>query len=309
MKRAIIDIGSNSVRLMLADMDGTRFIRKEKYLTTTRIAEGLAATGELSPAAMERTRSAVDAYRQQALQWGAERAYCYATSAVREAANGAAFIASLAKPGRLEAEIITGRQEAEIAYQGAETALPESKNALVLDVGGGSTELISMQNGQVRACSVRMGCVVCKERFLHADPITPEDARALDAFCVEQAAVLAEHARGGGIYGATCGTLKGVGGSATQLAMLALALPEYDGNAVNGYYMATEEVEALYEKMKPMTAGERKKLTGMAAARADIIPVGAAIILAVLRACKADGMHTSDGDGLEGYALGLVERL
>lgn len=296
MKTAVIDIGSNSVRLLLANIQDTRFTFRRKYLTTTRLAEGLMTSGLLSAQAMSRTLAAVDAYRKQALDWGVDTVHCYATSAVREAANGRDFVLSLRGLDGLCPEVIAGGQEAEIAYLGANTGgLP------VLDVGGASTELISMQDSKLRACSVRMGCVVCKEMFIHTDPISAADAKALDDFCQQKAAELA-------LAAGNSNELAGVGGSATQLAMLKLGLDKYSPEEVDNCYLSVEDVAVLYSKLQALPLDDRKRMPGMAANRADIIPVGAAIILAVLAACGANGMYTSDGDGLEGYAL-LMQKI
>lgn len=368
MRTAVIDIGSNTVRLLLAELNGRRFASKRKFITTTRIAEGMAASGQLASFAMERTRKAVDAYRTQALQWGAETVYCYATSAVREASNGVEFMDSLAGLDGLLPQVISGQMEAECAYLGADSALAAMKDngaadtltagnatgynagknvgtidnktetkidiyveehtrkstnhgsqtgksrtasALpVLDVGGASTELIVVEGGAaracsehvgnaVRACSVRMGCVVCKEMFIHSDPISAADALAMEGFCADRA---------GELEASACRQtdLIGVGGSATQLAMLLLRLERYDADIINGTYMPLGDIEAVYSELKRLTLDGRKKMTGMAPERADVILPGVAIILSVLTACGSSGMYASDGDGLEGYALKMA---
>lgn len=290
MKHAAIDIGSNSVRLLLREQTqaGTT---SQKFLTTTRISEGMVHTGTLSGAAMQRTREAIARFTQQALGWGAATpVYCYATSAVREAANGAAFIASLSAIEGLVSEIIPGGYEAQCAYAGAEAGgLP------VLDIGGGSTEIIIPVNGVPEGRSVRLGCVTTLELFMQSDPPTPAQTADMDAYCAERAGQLLdgiiEHAD----------TIVGVGGTATQLAMLELGLPNYDPQAVDGHTLTLGNLQALYEKLLSLSDEARKQLPGMDASRSDVIVSGAAILLAVMKQCGAQQTIASDKDGLDGY--------
>lgn len=293
MRRAVIDIGSNSVRLLLAEMDGGSIHSSTKRLKATRIAEGLMESGRLGEPAMQRSRQAVVELARRAAEWGAEPPiYCYATSAVREAANGDEFISTLAGIDGLLPEVISGELEAMIAYMGASTGLP------VLDAGGASTELVAMKNGKLKSHSVRMGCVAMQDMFIHTDPVSTQDRQALDAYCTGKAAELLA---GAGV--AQAADIVGVGGTATQLAMLKLGLLEYDAAAVSGCYLSAHFIAGLYERLASLAVEERKALPGMAETRADIILPGVAIINAALISLDADGMYASDGDGLEGYLL------
>lgn len=290
MKHAAIDIGSNSVRLLLREQTEAGST-SQKFLATTRISEGMARTGALSKPAMQRTRQAIARFTQQALAWGvATPVYCYATSAVREAANGEEFIATLASIGELEAEIIPGDYEAQCAYVGADAdGLP------VLDIGGGSTEIIVPVDGLPQGRSVRLGCVTALELFMQNDPPTPGQVAEMDAYCAERAQLLLdgiiEHAD----------TIVGVGGTATQLAMLELGLPAYDPQAVDGYTLTLSNLQSLYTQLQTLSDQARKRLPGMDAERSDVIVSGATILLAVMKQCGAGQTIASDKDGLDGY--------
>ena len=290
---AAIDIGTNTVRLLLYDeATGTR----QKSLITTRIGEGVASAGVLCCAGMQRTKRAVTQLAEKARKHGACVVYCYATSAVREAQNGVAFMQTLDDIPGLQWEILSGEREAYYGYMGA----AKGCEGVIMDIGGGSTELIAGDiQGIKGSCSVRMGCVSALEQYLTQDPPTKEQVRAFMAFAKERAHELCAKA----LKESRPQELIGIGGTATQLAMLKLHAKEYFPGMVDGTTLTQAELEEWQERLAGATTRERMAFEGMENDRADVILPGCMIALAVLRESGASILRVCDDDGLDGYLL------
>lgn len=295
-RAAAIDIGTHSVR-MLIGCGGNDGLKGEKRLTITRLGEGLVQTGRLGFDAMRRTAAAVRHYVEIAQQNGVSLpVYCYATSAAREAENGREFLELLQTIDGLVPEIIDGEKEAQLAYQGA-----ASLGEVVMDIGGGSTELSRMDDGAFRSHSVPLGTVTSLERFLDDfDGIGP-------------LLMLAMADRGKAMVDMLCHSvlgsdkvkeLVGVGGTATQLAMLFLQLPEYDPQRVHGFRMTIDELDHLQSRLVNMTTQQRMEMSGMHPKRADVIVAGCLIARMVMMQAGAETLVASELDGLDAYLCG-----
>lgn len=296
---AAIDIGTNSVRLLLYDASTGD---KRKLLCTTRIGEGLAASGRISPAGMERTHRAVVDYLSRAMEAGARvPVYCYATSAVREAENGEAFMERLLGLHGLSAEVLSGEEEAEYGFYGA----AKGGSGVVMDIGGGSTELTRGEGGRILSSqSIVLGCVSSFERFLHTDPPTTKELSALREHAAARAGQLCRQV----LCGIQPQAIIGIGGTATQLAMVSLGLKEYDPVAVNGTVITTEQLSHLFEALASMPMARRRALAGMDPQRADVIVTGAIIALEILLAARCPQLITCDDDGLDGYLMAKIRQ-
>ncbi len=293
MQRAAIDIGTHSVRLLLADVEHKTLCATKKYLHITRLGEGLASTGMLQPQALTRTVQAVREFVRLAQQSGAQPpVFCYATSAAREAANGAALLEQLAEISGLQTEIIGGELEAYLAYHGA-----SCKGGVVLDIGGGSTELTCWREEKLYTRSIPMGCVTLLERLIDTNPIIPAQQERLRQETQMHAEGLCKQVLGNH----KVERVIGVGGTATQLAMLSLGLPAYDAGRVQGFVMHKDRLEALLEHLLHLPLEQRRCLPGMEPQRADVIVPGCAIAVAILQHTGADALVASDKDGLDGY--------
>ena len=292
-KASAIDIGTHSVRLLNAQFDGTRW-RGAKQVIITRLGEGLAQSGVLSDAAMERTVAAVGTLLQDAKAFGSQLpVYCYATSAARQAQNGQALIDRINQLPGICAEIMDETTEAMVAYRGA--ARP---GQVVMDIGGGSTELSREKDGQLKSFSVRLGCVTILERFLGTGgDIGPLQLLAMGDEGKRKARILCDNVLGD----EQVDSILGVGGTATQLAMLHLKLPQYDAQAVNGCTMDFDEVNQMLNLLISVPLEQRQKLPGMDPRRADVIVSGCMIARAVMKASGAKHLIASDLDGLDGY--------
>lgn len=282
MRCAVIDIGSNSVRLLLW-ADGRSIY---KLVETTRLGEGLAGAGVLSAAAMSRTADAVASFCARARADGADRVAAFATAAARRAANGRDFVRLVRERCGLEVDVVSGEKEALLALDGA----LGGRDGGVVDVGGASTEITVAAGGKVvYARSVDIGAVRLKDMCGESEPAL----RRAIADAVAQFADVPACA------------LTAVGGTATCLAALEKEIEPYDAAAVEGTVLTAERIGEWGMRLLSMPQSERLRLRGMDARRADILG-GAALLLraAVLRA-GADRVTVSDRDNLEGYVLRL----
>ena len=280
MKAAVIDIGSNSVRLMLW-ADGKVLF---KTLKTTRLGEGTAFSPILRAGAIERTANAVAEFAQRAKREGAEQIFAYATEAVRSARNGTDFLTRAKERSGLDVEVLSGETEAKLGLYGA---LGKSSDGGIIDVGGASTEVCFRQGGELTfSKSFPLGAVrlfdLCRdETSLLQESITP------------YLNVLNEVPKGLPVFG--------VGGTATTIASVCLKLETYSAAAVQGFRIRSEELQALSAQLLSLSAEERKRLPGMDARRADIIGGGTFLLATVLKKLERDELIVSDSDNLEGY--------
>lgn len=292
MKKAVIDIGTNSVRLYAANIEDGRQKRIQKALKTTRLGEGIGRGNLIQQEPMARTVCAVGNFVQAAQRLGMadEDIYIYATAMVREAENQEEFCRQVYERCGIFPEVISGETEAEIAYLGAAADYP---GAGVLDIGGGSTEVVACPGGKLSAVSEKMGAVRLKERF-------PSLSGRIDLAPVQ--AYLKDFAAGyeeTGIRRAV--RLIGVSGTPTTLASLALGYRAYCPQAIQGYVLNKEEIGAQIGFLAKMTQQERTAAMGAFGDRADIIVYGGCILLSVMNYYCFQEITVSDRDSLEGF--------
>ena len=279
MKIAAIDIGSNSVRLMMWADGKTLY----KRINTTRLGEDLVSTGVMSPAAMHRTAAAVRDFAAAAAEEGAAKVYAFATAAVRRAANREEFLGEVRRVAGIEVDVISGEEEAEIGILGA---LGNSDGGMI-DVGGASTEIIVRRGGKsVYAHSADAGAV----RLYDA---CGRDYDKLNGFIT---AALAE-------YGEVpaCGAMCAIGGTATTMAAVALALEKYDPAVIDGTRIGVAQAGEMAQKLLSMPVDEVMKMRGMDPRRADIIGGGSLLMYRIMRMLGLSEITVSERDNLEGY--------
>jgi exopolyphosphatase / guanosine-5'-triphosphate,3'-diphosphate pyrophosphatase len=290
-----VDMGTNSTRLLVADVDGDELSEVERLLRITRLGDRVDADGRLADASMERVHTVLDVYAKTARELGAERVLATATSAVRDAANGRDFLAEVERRHGFETRLLTGREEAEVTYRGVTSRLSAGAGTLVCDIGGGSTELVlGGPDGVADAVSLDMGCVRMSERCLHADPPTAAEVAALR----EAAAALLPHE-----ITRRAGALVGVAGTVTTLATIDLGLDREIPEEIDGHRLTAATVEALLGQLAALPLTERREVRGLMPERAPTIVAGAAIAAEVLRATGAGTMVVSERDILHGAAL------
>lgn len=308
MRLATIDLGSNTVRLLVADVDhDTRVWRViETAQRVTRLGEGLVASGRLGPEPAERTTAVVGEYVTRARRAAAERVLIVATSAVREAANGADFAAGLERATGERVRVVSGQEEATLILAGVLSGLGDggaaSTGTLVFDVGGGSTEYVLARGGEaVAATSLRLGVVDLAERYPFRETVDWARYRAMHA---EIAGRLAGELPAE-IRVVRPDRLVGTGGTATTLAALDLGLSAYDPARVQGHALARGTIEDLLARLGALTVAERGALSCLEPGRADLIVGGTAIVLATMELLEADVLVVSDRGLREGILVGL----
>ena len=312
---AAIDCGTNSIRLLIADVtvhdDGTRDLRDvHREMRIVRLGQGVDATGRLAEEALERTRAALVDYAGIARRKGVERTRMVATSATRDAANREVFFSMVRETLGIDAEIITGDEEARLSFIGAVGDLdPADGPFLVTDVGGGSTELVVGTWDGARAdietaYSADIGCVRLTERCLHGDPVTPDEV--VDAEKVARG-VLDEAFAAVDSSGAR--TWVGVAGTVTTLSAIAQDLPRYDPVAIHLSHISQNKLEETTRRLLEMTHEERAAIGSLHPGRVDVIN-GGALVVKVLADELAERagiseITVSEHDILDGIALSI----
>jgi exopolyphosphatase / guanosine-5'-triphosphate,3'-diphosphate pyrophosphatase len=300
MRVAVVDIGTNSTRLLVAEVEQGDLRELERQTTVTRLGEGLEATGRLSDAAIGRVSDALASYREAIDRLGAERVVAVATSAMRDAENGPDFRDEIQRRFGIDARTISGDEEARLTFLGATAGRDVGGETLVIDIGGGSTEYVTGRPGADPDfhVSTRMGSVRHTERHLRGDPPTETELAALaeDARAIVEADVPAEVRErvGAGIA---------VAGTATSLAAIDQELDPYDPERVHGYRLSQASCERLLARLARLTVAERRDVAGLHPDRAPTIVAGAGILLESMRAFGVDEVEVSERDILHGAAL------
>jgi exopolyphosphatase / guanosine-5'-triphosphate,3'-diphosphate pyrophosphatase len=289
MRVAAIDLGTNTTRLLVADVDGARVDEVSKRTTITRLGEGVDARRRLLPLPIARVRNCLADYRQELEGLGAERTLAAATSAVRDAENGEAFLGEIEWSYGFTTRLLTGEEEAELTRRGVGEA---GEDALVVDIGGGSTELI----GAGTRISTELGSVRLTERFLPSDPPTEDE---LDALGAAVRSVLAEQVPDELIARQAIG----VAGTITSLAALDLGLVDYDRDRVHGHRLGDAAVKAQLERLAALPLAERRRVPGLDPERAPVIVAGAVILREVMHHFGLAAIEVSERDILHGIAL------
>lgn len=288
MKISAIDVGSNSVRLMVMADGKTLY----KQLDTTRLAEGLAQSGVLKPEAIERTARAVQLFAAAAELNGAGTPHVFATAAVRSSKNGADFVARVKALTGIDVDVLSGEEEAACGILGA----LRGRDGGIIDLGGASTEITLQQGGKtLYSKSVNIGTVRLFD-------MAGQDRSALQA-------AIDNSLNGYGVLSLDGKDIYGIGGTATSLAALYHELEKYDPKVVEGTVLTREWLCAEAEKLLSLTVEERKALRGMEPRRADVIAGGCLLMYSILNRFNADRITVSESDNLEGYVLfkGLVK--
>jgi len=299
-KIAAIDVGTNSVRLLVCEISSEgELIPLYKHIMTTRIGEGLSATGQLGEEAIDRTIEAIEELKEKAVEMGAQRVMCYATAAVREAGNRDYFIRKTHRKTQLLVDVLPGEVEAQVSFAG----VPGSGARCTVDIGGGSTDVVlGFDDVPLVSASLRLGAVRAAERYPRGDVADPLTLTAMQQWAgnvmkndlkdlMESAGSLSQI------------TYYGVGGTCTTLAAMDQRLAEYDPEKVHGYTLTRRRVGEMLEQLCSLTLEQRKALPGLSPKRADIIIGGTVILAAFMDKMQAEAIRVSERDNLEGYIL------
>ena len=301
MRVAAIDCGTNSIRLLIADVSGGRLTDVARRLELVRLGEGVDRTGRLAPEAIERTRLALLGYAAESAELGIGRVRMVATSASRDASNAGDFRGMVRSVLGVAPEVISGDEEARLSFTGAVNGLTATGPYLMVDIGGGSTEFVTGTSSVDAAISMDIGCVRMTERHLRSDPPAAGEIAAAEkdiaaAVDTALAAVAGRQAR----------TFVGLAGSVTTVAALALGLPAYDASRIHHARIALADVRRVTGDLLAATVAERRKLPVMHPGRADVIGAGALILRIIMERSGMESVVASEHDILDGIAYGLA---
>jgi exopolyphosphatase/guanosine-5'-triphosphate,3'-diphosphate pyrophosphatase len=310
---AAIDCGTNSIRLLVADVDpeSGQLVDLDRRMTIVRLGQGVDRTGRLAPEALERTFAACREYAAIIKEHGAERLRFVATSASRDAENRDEFVRGVLDILGVEPEVISGDLEAEFSFTGATKELAGSdhldKPYLVVDIGGGSTEFVVGEEHVRAARSVDVGCVRMTERHLVregvvSDPPSEAQIAAMRAD-IEAALDLAEET----VPLREARTLVGLAGSVTTVSAIAQDLPEYDSVAIHHSRVSHDRVREITERLLRSTHAERAAIPSMHPGRVDVIGAGALVLLSIMERIGAEEVVVSEHDILDGIAFKVAE--
>jgi exopolyphosphatase/guanosine-5'-triphosphate,3'-diphosphate pyrophosphatase len=295
----VIDIGTNSTRLFVADVADARVTRIERQSRVTRLGRGVDLSGQLSSEAIEATCEVIADYVGICDEAGVEKIDAIATSAVRDAGNGAAFVAELRERFALSARVLDGEEEARLTYLGATAERASVESVLVIDIGGGSTELIIGHGDRIEFhTSLQAGVVRHTERHIAADPPTTVELEALaaDVRSLIEAAVGNRPA---------LGVAKGiaVAGTPTSLAAIELELDPYDPERVHGHVLSLPAIQHQLSRLAAAPLAERAEIVGLHPDRAPTIIAGVVILIEAMRAFDLEEIEVSEHDILYGAAI------
>ena len=306
MRVAAIDCGTNSIRLLIADIENGTLTDVVRTMVIVRLGEGVDKTGEFSQAALARTFAAIETFALLISQYQPERVRFVATSASRDVLNRGEFMDGVLSRLGIEPDIISGDEEAELSFLGATADLvneqePPAAPYLVVDIGGGSTEFVLGTTGPIAAISTNVGCVRMTERHLISDPATPQEIAAAIAD-IDAAIDLAYQS----VPISQAHSLIGLAGSVTTVAAIALGLSEYDSIAIHGSRISAPDIHRITGELLAMTRAQRAKLGPMHEGRIDVIGSGALVLDRIMIRTGLGEVVVSERDILDGIARGLI---
>jgi exopolyphosphatase / guanosine-5'-triphosphate,3'-diphosphate pyrophosphatase len=308
---SVIDIGSNSIRVMHAGVEDKRLISCRKGLVMTRLGKGVNEKKQLSEETMKATCEALKLFSDEAEAMGSELIGAFATSAVRDSSNRGEFIDMAREVAGVDVTVIDGKREAELGYQGVISGVKHMmkdashENIMIIDIGGGSTEvIIGNENGIIYSHSYDMGSVRLSEMFVESDPPSDEEISRLESFIADYSSDVKS----------ACSEYRpsmavGIAGTITTIGAVSLQMDEYDRDRIHGLKLTIGEVSRIYGMFLGMDTQARKSIPGLQPKRADIIPAGTAILKCLMEMTGFDEVVISDYDNLEGVLvdMGLLE--
>jgi exopolyphosphatase/guanosine-5'-triphosphate,3'-diphosphate pyrophosphatase len=300
---AAVDLGTNSTRLLVADVEDGLIADVEREMRITRLGEGVDERGRLLPVPITRVRNVLTDYRRTLESLGAEHTLVVATSAVRDAENGEAFLGEIEWSYGFTTQLLSGHEEALMTFRGVTSERTLDTETVIIDIGGGSTELVAGAADGVRwHDSLDIGSVRLTERFLHSDPPTSDE---LEECATAVRALLSERVPDE-IRSATRSAV-GVAGTITSIAALALGLEEYDRERVHGFELSAEALDEQLRRLAAVPLEERRRIRPLDPERAPVIVAGAVIAREVLAFFGLKAMEISERDVLDGAALAAAE--
>ncbi len=299
----VVDLGTNTTRLLVADVEDGRVDELLRRTRITRLGEGVDERRRLLPVPIARVRNCLSEYRRELEGLAAERTLAIATSAVRDAENSAAFLGEIEWSYGFETRLLSGHEEALLTFRGVASAREIGDRTLIVDLGGGSTELVvGGPDGVEFHDSLDMGSVRMTERFLPSDPPSEQE---LSACAAAVRSLLAERVPDD--VRDSLAIAIGVAGTVTTLAALDLGLDEYDAERVHGHRIPAEGVEAQLRRLASVPLAERRRIPALEPERAPVIVAGAVIVREMLAHFGLPAIEASERDIMDGAALAAAE--
>ncbi|MEZ4358404.1 MAG: hypothetical protein R2876_07305 [Eubacteriales bacterium] len=292
MRYAIIDIGTNTIRMMIADKALSGFNVFSKELLLVRLGEGI-LDGMITDAATKRAIDALLKFRDKAQSLNADKIICFGTSAVRDAKNKKGFLQTVFNETGLNIEIISGAAEAKLGFLGA---VGKNGTGGIIDIGGGSTEIIFGENGVLNYSKSFQAGVV---RWLYKYPDADKIGKSVYDECAEMAHEFFSELN----LLTPVLPVYGISGTATTLCTMKLKIADYDASKVHGLCLKLDEIEEMADLLTSTTIEQRYNIVGLEKSRADIIPFGAIILISVMHSLNLNEIVVSDSDNLEGYLI------
>lgn len=304
MKRVgAIDIGTNSVRLLVAEVDGSsprdaKVVPLERRMRITRLGQGVDQIRALAPEAIERTVTVLREYRAVLDDLGVTQVRATATSAARDATNRDQFFATAHDALGVTPELISGADEAALSFLGATADLDAPAPYLVVDIGGGSTEFVLGTDIPDGLVSLDMGCVRITEQYLESDPPAPEELSNAISAVRDLVADVPRVVPGA----ADAATLVGLAGTVTTVAAIELGIPEYDPEQIHHFVLTHDAAEDVFRTLATESAAQRAHNPGLEPGRVDVIVGGTAVLVGIFRVLGFEQMLVSEADILDGLA-------
>ena len=298
MKIGTIDIGTNSMRLLIADYKNNKIENRKKYINITRIGQGVDDKGYITEEALERNLNALKEFADKGIEEKCEKVYCMGTSALRDSKNGQDFVNRAKELTNIDVKIICGEEESNLGFIGVlEGAGGDKSNyILVLDIGGGSTEFIVGNEDGIKFCkSENVGALRMTEKFITTDPISDEEFNKMSDFIEETISSTLDK-----IKGMHVSKLVGIGGAITSLSAMNQQLEVYSMEKVHNSVVTKKDLEKILQNLKKMTLSDKKTIKGLQPKRADIITAGVKILHIVMEKLEIEKIMISEYDNLEG---------
>ena len=305
MKIGAIDIGTNSMRLLITDYIDGNFKNRKKFVNTTRIGQGVDKEGFISKEAIERNIDALKEFKDVCTENGCEYIYCMGTSALRDSKNGDEFVYLAKESTGIDVEIISGEEESNLGFQGVLQGVEKKGNILVLDIGGGSTEFILGNNKGIKfAKSENVGALRMTEKFLKTEIIDDEEFLKMSSYIKKEVNSTLEY-----IKEKTIDNLVGIGGTITSLSAINQELEVYSIEKVHNSKMEKKQIEKILQNLKKMTLSDKKTLKGLQPKRADIITAGVEILNIIMKNLELQDIVVSEYDNLEGLICQKLKKM
>ena len=304
MRVAAIDMGTNSTRVLVADVVDGVLVTIDRRMRITRLGQGVDATKQLHPDAIERVVDALREFRVVADQHGVQRIRAVTTSAARDAANGVELLDACEAVLGVRPEIISGAEEGSLSFRGATIGLDAPGPYLIVDIGGGSTEFVAGTTDVEGVVSINIGCVRLTEQFLHTDPPAPEELSQIVSVIRDYLADVDRDVPGA----SKAVTLVGLAGTVSTIASVDQGLGVYQRDKIHHYRVTRAAAEEVFRTLATENIADRAHNPGLEPGRVDVIVGGVAVAVCVMRHWGFDEMLVSESDILDGICLELASK-